>query len=469
MSASHTAIYLRQSLDRDLDEQAIDRQRDACHNLLKARGWDDSPAVEYVDNSISATSTRPRPAYSRMLADITAGRVGRIVCWHADRLYRKPRDLEDLIDLCETHAVPIATATGDLDLSNDTGRTVARILGAVAKGEAERKAARQRLAAKQRADQGKLWWPSRPLGYEMPDEDGNVALRASEAAMLRDAYKAVLAGESLHGISQRWNAAGAATPKGNRWRGAQLRQLLLNPRNAGLRAYRGEIVGPAAWPAIVEQDIFDAVAAVLADPNRRYGATRGRKYLLSGIARCGVEGCGAAMGSARVASGSAVYVCKRCQRVSRNVAKVDKVVMAALVERLSRPDAVDLFSSGGVDSDAVAADRAKAKALRTKLADLERSFADDDDMSAAEYKRLRGRLRDRLAEVEARLLSVNTGHALDGVLGADDVAAVLKGLPLDRQRTIVEAVLRVTILPTGKGRVFDPKSVRVAFGGVSHP
>ena len=64
----------------------------------------------------------------------------------------------------------------------------------------------------------------------------------------------------------------------------QVRQLLLSERNAGLREYRGDVVGGAGWPAIVTEDVWRMAVAKLTDPTRRSGATRGRKYLLSNIA-----------------------------------------------------------------------------------------------------------------------------------------------------------------------------------------
>ena len=64
------------------------------------------------------------------------------------------RELEDLIDLADEHRLALASVTGDVDLSTDNGRLYTRIKGAVGKGETERKAARQRAAAKQKAEKG---------------------------------------------------------------------------------------------------------------------------------------------------------------------------------------------------------------------------------------------------------------------------------------------------------------------------
>ncbi|MBC7603903.1 MAG: recombinase family protein, partial [Ramlibacter sp.] len=57
------------------------------------------------------------------------------------RMTRSMLDLEALILLAEAKGVGIATATGDIDLTTDVGRMVARILAAVARAEGGRKAA----------------------------------------------------------------------------------------------------------------------------------------------------------------------------------------------------------------------------------------------------------------------------------------------------------------------------------------
>ena len=91
-----TAIYARISDDRH-DGAGVDRQLQDCRALVKSNGW--GPAVEFVDNSVSAYSGKPRPRYLAMLAALRDGSLGRVVVWHLDRLYRQPRELEDIIDL----------------------------------------------------------------------------------------------------------------------------------------------------------------------------------------------------------------------------------------------------------------------------------------------------------------------------------------------------------------------------------
>ncbi|CQD21636.1 phiRv1 integrase [Mycolicibacterium conceptionense] len=95
-------MYLRQSKDADGNELAVTRQREDCLKLCHDRGWTDT--VEYCDNNVSASKrSTARPAYRRMLADVKAGQIQGIVVWDLDRLYRQPRELEDLIDLADEH------------------------------------------------------------------------------------------------------------------------------------------------------------------------------------------------------------------------------------------------------------------------------------------------------------------------------------------------------------------------------
>lgn len=469
MDDRKTVLYLRESVN---DELGIARHRKDCQRMCTSKGW--RIEAEYVDNDESASPERrngkPRPAYTQMLDDVRAGRIGRVVAWHADRLYRHPRELEDIIDLCQAHGVGLATVGGDLDLSSDMGRQVARILGAVARGEVERKSARQKLGAKQRAENGALWWPSRPFGYRTvgPDTDTwsptgkDIELHPSEAPLVADAYSRVLAGDSLNAIATDWNMAGVTTPKGCVWRGAQVRQLLINSRNAALRTYSGDKSLPraervgmvaASWPAIVDRDVWEGVCAVLADPARRNGADRGRKYLLSGLASCGL--CGSLMGSGATSAGP-VYRCKSCHRVSRSVAKVDAYVCDWVTGRLAMPDAAELLVSEKRDD--IVQLRERAAALRKRLNQLATDFA-DGDLTPAQLKTATVRIKEQLAQLDTSMQDRNRARVFEGVIGVDDVAAAFVALTLDRQRAVVAAMVTVTIEASGRGKRFDPALV----------
>ena len=88
--------------------------------------------------------------------------------------------------------------------------------------------------------------------------------------------------------------AGILGANGKPWSTTTLRSTLLRCSNAGLRKHQGQIVGQGTWEALIDRDTYDRVVAILSDPTRRTSpASSGIKYLLSGIARCGL--CGGPM------------------------------------------------------------------------------------------------------------------------------------------------------------------------------
>ena len=133
-------IYARISEDRDETQLGVKRQLEDTEALAEQRGWE---VVEhYIDNDLSAWKGGRRPEYRRMLADIEAGHVDAVIVYHADRLHRQPRELEEFINLAEHRKIALASVTGDMDLATADGRMKARILGAVAANESDRKSDR---------------------------------------------------------------------------------------------------------------------------------------------------------------------------------------------------------------------------------------------------------------------------------------------------------------------------------------
>lgn len=494
-------MYLRQSKDNPL---AIERQRQDLTNLCTSRGWS---WTEYEDNDYSASVKMPgsritkkkRPRFQLLLADVEAGKIGAIVSWDADRLYRHPRELEDIIDLADTKDLELATIGGAFDLGTPTGRANARMKGVFARMEVEQKAERQKRAARQRAEMGKHWWPTRPFGFEYTegtpklDEDGNQVLNsnghrtwevpprpvldkdknpvldAEEAKLISAAYEAILAGGSLRSISNQWNADGVLTPKGNRWTGAQVGQLLINPRNCGMRAYglrpaegvraiQDLDLHEANWPAIVTRDVWEGTCAVLANPDRRSGPGTARKYLLSNIAICG--NCEARMSSGMTNAKSPLYRCNHCQRVSRSLKMVDDMAIEAVVARLSRPDAAELT----VDRTRpdLAELQATASALHAQIKQAETDY-NDDIITARDLKAKRDKVNEKLEKVNARLLDAHKAHIFDGVIGAPDVRKAFLRLGLERKRNIVSALITITVNPTGKGAKLIKNDVAIVF------
>jgi hypothetical protein len=356
-----------------------------------------------------------------MLDDIRAGVVGAVVVWDLDRLHRRPMELEQFIDLADDKHLALASVGGDADLSTDNGRLFARIKGAVARAEIERKSVRQKRAARQRAEAG-IWWSGgpRPFGYTKSG-----GLVETEATALREAYSAILANASLYSIAAQWNDAGIRTSKGNMWTGRSVKQTMTRPRYGGFRFYADEILGKAGWPALVPEELWRAVHDLLADPSRRVRWVK-RRHLLTGIALCGKCG-GTVATSSKARVGRVVYVCKQCYGVTRLQAEVDNWAVWRVANALAQPDAWRaLMSSTPEGAEEL---REHEAALRSRLDVLAADFA-DGVLTSSQLRTATERIRSRLADVEAELYGPDRHRYFGDVIDADDPRVALHKLPL---------------------------------------
>jgi site-specific DNA recombinase len=447
------AVYARQSLDKTGDALAVSRQVAECRELAERNGWD--VAEVYQDNDRSATSGKARPEWTRMLADLSAGRHDVLVCWHTDRLYRRLRDLVALVDVAEKRSLRIATVrSSDLDLSNPAGRMVAGLLGSVASYETEQKAARQVAANRQRAQNGVVLWTRRPFGF---DRNGQaVTVVEAEAREIHKAAEAVLSGATLASVAADLNARGVTTSAGKPWTVTAVRRVLLNPRTAGRVVSKGEDYGDTA-PAILDADTADQLGAVLRDPARKQAPpSTAVKYLLSGLARCGRETCAdAVMFATTNPKGFTVYRCRTCYG-TRRLDLVDEVVLGVLVERLSRPDALDLLATD-VDLTALRELVVDARERRDALAGML-----GDGLLSSEAVRVQAeRLTDTIDDLERQIMAASGTDPLATLAQAGDVAAAVDRMSLRDLREAIRVLMTVRILPAGKGVRFNPEHVQI--------
>lgn len=459
-------IYCRISRDVTGEAVGVQRQERECAALAELRGLDVMDVL--VDNDISAYSGKHRPAYSQLLDSIREGDVDAVIAWHPDRLHRSLRDLEEFIAAVDAKSVDVHTVTaGDVDLSTPVGRMIARQLGTFARYESEHRSERCVAAARDLARRGRWHGSLPPYGYDLERDaagssrkTGRLVIVASQARVIREAARRVLAGDSPDAVCRDLNARGIPSPRGGRWRGVSLRSILVSPTHAGLRDYKGLVVGPGLWDPILTMQQHTGLRARLTDNRRAKGLRHASVHLLTGglivCGRCGARMYRATPGPQHVAQ----YACLKtdnkegCGRTYITAERAEQVVVNAVLARLG-PETVGRLLA---NPRAYARELQRRAQIEARMTELAHMYA-EGEIGRAEWTIARASLSHQLSE-----LPTDPAH-LGGLTLAEPASIdhEWRRLSVDRQRALLHLVVEVVIIrpPPGYGPKFHPERVEV--------
>jgi len=452
----NAAVYARISSDPGGTRLGVERQAADCEALCERLGW--SVHDVYVDNDISAWSGKARPEYQRLCDDLKAGVVDALVVWHADRLHRHPRELEDFITLLDAAGdVAVETVTaGELDLGDSTGRAVARILGAVARKESDDKSARLVRKHLEIASKGEVsGGGNRPYGFTQDRRE----VIAAEAGSVREAARRVLAGESVRSVCEDFNTRGVTTSTGGEWSIQTMKRMLASARISGRREHKGEIVADAVWPPIITVEESDRLRAMLTRRGRatRSGRTARRYLLTGGLLRCGR--CDTPMVSRPRADGQRRYVCASgpgfggCGKMATVADPLERFVAEAVLYRLDTPElaaALNDARKANREADELAAQISDDQAMLDQLAT---DYA-DKTITHREWLAARAPIQQRIDSTKRRLSRVSATHRIDEYAGRSKALRdAWADLDLTRQQAIIATVVdHVKVNPAVPGR-----------------
>jgi site-specific DNA recombinase len=254
----------------------------------------------------------------------------------------------------------------------------------------------------------------------------------------------VLHGASLNEIANRWNELGVLTPQRSKhWNGTVVKATLTGPRHAGLRVHRGEVIGPAAWPALIDRQTHDRLVAYL---NRHQPRRPPRRTPFTGLIR---DTNGVPL-DRDVVRGRASY------RGHRRAGRPDAQPISIAAEALEALILEMLFTA--VENDKLGERLGTQRRRRSAAPDIGAiegdllGLAEDHGagrISRGEWLAARGPLEQRLQAAQA---AVAEGAAAEEVVRVDvDLREVWPTLHVDRQRATLAAVFdRIEIRPSAR-------------------
>jgi site-specific DNA recombinase len=396
------AIYCRLSKNRRGKKANVHDQERDCRDYIDSQGWDF--VGSYVDDGISASdkSEKPRDAFLRMMGDLRAGLIDVIVASEFTRLYRRPRELEELLDPVDRFHYDVELVTIDptvrqWDIRSGVGRAQLREAAKQAAEYSDYISEKVRSHAKHRASDGR-WHGGHPgYGFDyvpvVRDGEGEeleheqMSVNEEQAAVVRHVVWSVIAGQRIGTMCEELNRQGIKTRDGRRWRQGNLHPILVKPAIAGLvrhpekpdlvRARWGTFVECSQHPgstdcfgAIISEHDWRRLQLILAKPGRSRNPVT--TALLTGFVYCGYLDCGKKLVATRDNRGKRVYQCKKdshregCGRIKRLADPIDQLVTELVIATLEDSD----FSIPLPEGDDFAALYAEKQALEAQQAQL---------------------------------------------------------------------------------------------------
>ncbi|WP_101791106.1 recombinase family protein [Nonomuraea indica] len=465
MTPKRAILLLRISDDKSGEAAGVARQEEDGRRLAERLGWTIGPDETHVivENDTSAFKRRKitlpdgatalrtvRPGFRRGLDMLAAEQADGLLAYDLDRVARDPRDLEDLIDVVESkyHRIPVESVSGSLRLANDADVTMARVMVAVANKSSRDTARRvsrkhEELAAQGRTGGGGI----RPYGYER----NGVTIREDEAEVIRWMAQRILDGGTISGIAVELNERGIKPVRSEQWNQRSVWSVLTGPRIAGLRRFRGVVVGEAQWPAILDRDTWDAVRAKIAE--RAAGTSNVFTRWLTGSLWCSL--CGHHLiGTAATSRATARYWCPTprggCGKIAVAAPHVEDLISQRVVEFLSNEAVLDrlLAATSNTATDELRGQIAEDEA---QLKELARMWA-NRRITLAEYTEARTIIEERIRNAKTFAIG-SAPRVLRRLLGGDIQAEWESSTPTER-RDVMRALLPkgFVVLPFTKGR-----------------
>ena len=225
----YNALYGRQSIEK-ADSISVESQLEYCR--YETRG---EPYIEYADRGFSGKNTN-RPDFERMMNDIRAGKIRRVIVYKLDRISRSILDFANMMETFQKYNVEFVSSTEKFDTSTPIGRAMLNICIVFAQLERETIQKRVTDAYYARNKRGFYMGGRVPYGYRLKETviDSVRTAMYEEVPEESEQLKLIYAlyadpSNSLGDIIRHLHRNGIRHLRGGTWNTARLSELIRNP------------------------------------------------------------------------------------------------------------------------------------------------------------------------------------------------------------------------------------------------
>ncbi len=284
------AAYARVSTDEDEQKNSYEAQVDYFTTFIqKNENWEFVGI--YADEGISATNTKRRDEFNRMVKDGLDGKIDLILSKSISRFARNTVDALVTIRSLKEKGVNVFFEKENMYSMDANGELVLTLLSSLAQEESRSISENVTWGIRKRFADGKVSMPYKQfLGFRK-GENGKPEIVEEEAAIIRNIFRWFKQGMSPSAIARQLTNMDIPSPAGKQvWRATTVRSILANEKYKGdallqktyivdfltkkAKVNEGEIPRyyvENSHPAIIDPEEFDGVQVELAQRDNKGG------------------------------------------------------------------------------------------------------------------------------------------------------------------------------------------------------
>ena len=307
------ARYARVSTDSEEQLTSYEAQVDYYTQYIPANPDWQFVAV-YTDEGISATNTKRRDGFNRMVQDALDGKIDLIVTKSVSRFARNTVDSLTTVRKLKEKGVEVYFQKENIYTLDSKGELLITIMSSLAQEESRSISENVTWGQRKRFADGKVTMPYRHfLGYRK-GADGLPEVVPEEAELVQRIYRLFMQGKTPHAIGKILTAEGIPTPAGKeKWQSSTIESILHNEKYRGdarlqkkftvdflqkkMKVNEGEVPQyyvENSHPAIIEPEEWDLVQAEFSR-RKALGSRYNSSSVFSSMIFCG--DCGSVYGS----------------------------------------------------------------------------------------------------------------------------------------------------------------------------
>ena len=407
-------IYARYSSDGQREE-SVEGQLRECKEFAERHNM--TVLDSYIDRALSAR-TDDRPQFQKMIQDSAKKQFEVVLVWKLDRFSRNRFDSATYRAILKRNGVKVVSAKENIS-EGPEGIILEAMLDGMAEYYSAELSVKVKRGQKENALKGKANGGTIPFGYRINSER-YYEIDPLTAPIVLEMFTRYADGETVKEISDDMNARNVfAATKYKYTNKSSMGNLFKNRRYIGEYRY-GDTIIPDGMPAIVPQEIFDAVQVRMEKNKHKPAAKKAdEEYILTTKIFCGKDG--AMMvgvgGTSKTGKGHHYYKCgnliykKSCDKKTVQKAWIEHHIAALTRDYVLRDEVIDQLADAVVELQK--RENTTIPFLQKQLADIDKRIG--NILNSIEEGIANASVKQRLDELEAKKADLEIAFAREKI------------------------------------------------------